>query len=290
MLYKIKASGHACFCTIMMFFFQVFKSLYTRVTVFSSRYLSVSTLMHSEVPTKKARLDMSIGTHNGTFHCDEVLAVWMLKTMPKYRDAKIVRTRDPESLAKCDIVVDVGAVFDHSSLRYDHHQRDFVDTYNSLDSTKPWRTKLSSAGLIFVHYCKEVVKSVMEKVASEQGRKLESSDHQVALIADQIYENLIEEVDAVDNGISVSDELPKYKITTTISKRVGNLNPFWNVNASDDQQMERFEKAMELVGEEFVDRVRYYQLAWLPAHSLVKEAVTKRFVYRLCLVWYACYL
>ncbi|KAF6019015.1 C12orf10 [Bugula neritina] len=59
---------------------------------------------------------MIIGTHNGTFHCDEVCAVWMLKQLPKYKDAKVVRSRSSDILADCDIVVDVGAVFDHSNV------------------------------------------------------------------------------------------------------------------------------------------------------------------------------
>jgi len=33
-----------------------------------------------------------IGTHNGTFHCDEVLACFMLKQLSHYKDAEIVRS------------------------------------------------------------------------------------------------------------------------------------------------------------------------------------------------------
>ena len=33
---------------------------------------------------------------------------------------------------------------------------------------------------------------------------------------------------------------------------------------------------MALVGEELLDRVSYYRDAWLPARSLVKEAISKR--------------
>lgn len=36
-----------------------------------------------------------IGTHSGVFHCDEVLACFMLKQLPHYKDAEIIRTRDP---------------------------------------------------------------------------------------------------------------------------------------------------------------------------------------------------
>ena len=35
-----------------------------------------------------------IGTHSGVFHCDEALACYMLKQLPEYRDAEIVRSRD----------------------------------------------------------------------------------------------------------------------------------------------------------------------------------------------------
>ena len=72
---------------------------------------------------KKPLISPKIGTHNGTFHCDEALACFMLKQLPEYRHADIVRTRNPEELAKCDVVVDVGGVYDPEKHRYDHHQR-----------------------------------------------------------------------------------------------------------------------------------------------------------------------
>ena len=36
------------------------------------------------------------GTHNGKFHCDEVLACYMLRVLPEYSGAEIIRTRDPK--------------------------------------------------------------------------------------------------------------------------------------------------------------------------------------------------
>lgn len=35
--------------------------------------------------------NLKIGTHSGVFHCDEVLACFMLKTLPEYKEATIVR-------------------------------------------------------------------------------------------------------------------------------------------------------------------------------------------------------
>ena len=70
---------------------------------------------------------LKIGTHNGTFHCDEVLACVMLKMLPEYEDAEIIRSRKDDVLDACDIVVDVGEVFDHDRKRYDHHQNGFKE-------------------------------------------------------------------------------------------------------------------------------------------------------------------
>ena len=82
--------------------------------------LGVPTERHG---AKKPNLMKKIGTHNGTFHCDEVLACFMLKQLPEYGHADIIRTRDPKVLAKCDIVVDVGGEYNPEKHYYDHHQR-----------------------------------------------------------------------------------------------------------------------------------------------------------------------
>lgn len=53
-----------------------------------------------------------IGTHNGTFHCDESLGCFLLKQLPEYRDADIVRSRDPAVWKDMDVLIDVGGVYD----------------------------------------------------------------------------------------------------------------------------------------------------------------------------------
>merc|ERR1719188_1496471 len=87
-----------------------------------------------------------IGTHNGTFHCDEALACAMLLCLPAWQGkVEIIRTRDTPILDKCDVVADVGGVYDPAKHRYDHHQRDFTGTMTELEKT----IKLSSAGLVY---------------------------------------------------------------------------------------------------------------------------------------------
>lgn len=206
-----------------------------------------------------------IGTHNGTFHCDEVLACFFLRQLPEYKDAEIIRTRDPTQLAECDIVVDVGGEFDPKRHRYDHHQRSFAETFHSLCPEKPWVTKLSSAGLVYLHFGRQLLAQLTQ---------LKEGDKQLEVLYDKLYENFVEEVDAVDNGISQYDGEARYSVSTTLSARVSHLNPRWNSKSQDTE--EGFRKAMKMVGEEFLDRLEYYQSAWLPARTVVEEAVNRR--------------
>lgn len=82
---------------------------------------------------KKCKLDtMKIGTHSGVFHCDDALACFMLKCLPKFKDAQVIRSRDETILKDCDVVVDVGGVYDPATLRFDHHQRGFAETLSSV--------------------------------------------------------------------------------------------------------------------------------------------------------------
>ncbi|XP_013379722.1 UPF0160 protein MYG1, mitochondrial [Lingula anatina] len=216
--------------------------------------------------TKKPCGEKLIGTHNGTFHCDEVLACFLVKQLPEYQDAKIVRTRDPAILSTCDVVVDVGGVFDAASHRYDHHQRTFKETMSSLCPDKQWQTKLSSAGLVYFHFGKSIIAQLLKK---------SQEDPITSSIFDKVYENFVEEIDAIDNGISQTDGVPRYHISTTLSSRVSYLNPAWNQGNVDTDT--RFHKAMEMVGAEFLDRVSYYTDSWLPARTLVEKALAGRF-------------
>lgn len=47
----------------------------------------------------------------------------------------------------------------------------------------------------------------------------------------------MEEVDAVDNGISQCDGEARYAVSTTLSARVSHLNPRWNSTSQDTEVM-----------------------------------------------------
>ncbi|KAF8481208.1 GAMM1 protein [Russula ochroleuca] len=217
-------------------------------------------------PPKKQRTEglKVIGTHNGTFHCDEALAVYMLRLTKAYRDADVKRTRDPTILDTCDIVVDVGAVYDESKQRFDHHQRGFGEVFGH-----GFTTKLSSAGLIYKHFGREIISNKLQ---------LTPDDPKVESLWLKLYKEFIEALDGIDNGITQypNDIQPKYRSRTDLSSRVSWLNPAWN-EPFDSQTIDaQFSKASQLAGEEFLGRLNYYSRSWLPAHDLVLDGLSRR--------------
>jgi uncharacterized UPF0160 family protein len=57
-------------------------------------------------------------------------------------EGSIVRSRDAEVLKDCDVVIDVGGVYEPDNNRFDHHQRGFTEVFGH-----GFNTKLSSAGV-----------------------------------------------------------------------------------------------------------------------------------------------
>ncbi|KAJ7038169.1 metal-dependent protein hydrolase [Mycena alexandri] len=218
----------------------------------------------SSVPqAKKQKLDQTkiIGTHNGTFHCDEALAVFLLRQTATYRESEVKRTRDPAVLETCDIVVDVGAVYDESKQLFDHHQRGFTEVFGH-----GFETKLSSAGLVFKHFGKEVIANKTQ---------LPADDPKVTTLWLKLYKQFIEAIDAIDNGIAQypSDIKPKYRSNPDLGSRVASLNPAWNQPTGPEVLDAQFAKASQLTGEEFVGKLNYYANSWLPARDLLIQAI-----------------
>lgn len=216
----------------------------------------------SELPaTKKHKTVKLIGTHNGTFHCDEALAVYLLRQTDDYRDADLIRTRDTTLLETCDIVVDVGAVYDASKLRFDHHQRGFNTTFGN-----GFQTKLSSAGLVYKHFGKEVLANHAQ---------IPVDDPHIEPLWLKLYEDFIEAIDGIDNGISQypAEIKPQYRSRTDLSSRVGALNPAWNQLFDAKAVDERFSKASSMAGREFLDRLDALVNVWLPAREFLKAAI-----------------
>jgi len=160
-----------------------------------------------------------------------------------------------------DVVVDVGGVYDPQKLRFDHHQIGFTGTLDENHTTK-----LSSAGLVYKHFGREIIHDILGT---------NSQDTEVIFL--KVYKNLIESIDAIDNGIDQYplDMTPKYQIHTSLGSRVGRLNPWWN--DANPKYDEKFKLAIEITGQEFMSFVEMFGKCWLPARSLVVDAINSRF-------------
>ncbi|KAF1811120.1 putative UPF0160 domain protein MYG1 [Eremomyces bilateralis CBS 781.70] len=275
--------------------------------------MSTSTLPRGDSPlSKRPKLSSStsplIGTHSGHFHADEALAVFLLRLLPAYHTSPLVRTRDASILTQCDVVVDVGGEYDAVRHRYDHHQREFTTTF-------PGRaTKLSSAGLVWLHFGRAIVAAV----TGLEGEK-EAAD--VETLFQRIYTEFVEAFDANDNGISVYDTaaLTSASIAPRFSDRgfslasaVNRFNHTWSLPESapfpsippstpaciapsslatpdpdapaketeirDPQATEdsHFLHASTFVGTQFLLALHDAHKAWLPARALVRAAYANR--------------
>tara|TARA_X000000950_G_C13830218_1_gene625804 strand:+ start:215 stop:1330 length:1116 start_codon:yes stop_codon:yes gene_type:complete len=210
----------------------------------------------------------NLGTHKDTFHCDEVLAIALLHLTKEYQNANVIRTRDDQVLKQCTIVVDVGGEYDPNEDRYDHHQRGFDETMDG------YKTKLSSAGLIYKHFGIEILENIIKQI-SQESSTLENAF--IDKIFKKVYEGFIEHIDANDNGIAVSKGPHSYRITTSLPDRVRDLNPPW-YEESDSQDMERrFYKAYQLVSSEFKAYVIKLVKSMEKARPIVEKAFANRF-------------
>lgn len=118
------------------------------------------------------KIERSCGTHDGSFHADEVTACALLVLFNRVDKDKIVRTRDPKVLNRCQYVCDVGGIYNPQLKLFDHHQQDY-------------QGPLSSAGMILLYLFEEGVLSAKERAffdnslitgvdAHDNGRELHS--------------------------------------------------------------------------------------------------------------------
>ncbi|KAL2821143.1 metal-dependent protein hydrolase [Aspergillus granulosus] len=227
--------------------------------------------MAEEFVSKKPRIDSpQIGTHNGHFHADEALAVYLLRLLPTYSHSPLVRTRDPALLSTCHTVVDVGGEYDASTNRYDHHQRTFSTTFPG------YNTKLSSAGLVYMHFGRDII---------AQHTKLPADHANVGLLYNKLYTDFVEAVDANDNGVSVyeSEAVKNAELKkrfrdggVTIASIVNDMNS--GVMPGEDSLSEDalFENASQFIGSVFSRKLALAAGSWLPARETVKNAYENR--------------
>lgn len=155
-------------------------------------------------------------THSGSFHADDILAAAALRlAMPTIT---ILRSREQEVLDAADILFDVGRVFDPATCRFDHHQLEYKE---ARENGIPY----SSFGLVW----------------RELGELLCGS----AAMANRVDVALVQGVDAIDCGITLSKDIAHVKLMS-ISAVLGSFNPGWQDTTTAEAMNEAFEQAVSV--------------------------------------------
>lgn len=170
----------------------------------------------SNLNTILQRPDVVAATHSGSFHADDVLAAAALRLAKP--SVTILRSRDMEQLNAADILFDVGRVFDPSTCRFDHHQLEYTEARSN-------GVPYSSFGLIW----------------RELGATLCGS----AAAANRVDISLVQGVDAMDCGVTISKEILPVKLMS-ISAVLGSFNPGWQDLATHEALNEAFEQAVDV--------------------------------------------
>jgi uncharacterized UPF0160 family protein len=162
---------------------------------------------------------MKVATHSGSFHADDVFALAALSMLGE--PLEIVRTRDPEAIAACDVRVDVGFRSDPATGDFDHHQREGA-------GARPNGIRYASFGLVWREY----------------GARISGGDEGVA---ERVDRSLVQAVDANDTGQAIAaGALVDGVRPMTVSGVIGSLNPTWEEALTPEGERDRFDEAVAL--------------------------------------------
>jgi len=222
---------------------------------------------------------MSIVTHSGYFHCDEVCAYAILHYL--YPKLKLYRTRNEKSIEKATYVIDVGGVYDVENGRFDHHQKDFKETFYE-DGFIP----MSSSGLVWKHFGIQFLKKYKN-----------ISKAQIENVYHSFYNKFILEIDAHDNGVRQCkhDSSHKYHKHTVLGSLISDMNGIDAINA--DEQMSNFKEAasfmlhgMQIKINSIVRKLESFKKDMKIIKSAFKKSTDKRVicVEKNCSNWLKC--
>ena len=164
---------------------------------------------------RNSAIDVNIGTHSGIFHLDEVVAISLMNLYNDEQHVTVIRTRDPNELKKCHMLVDIGGG------KFDHHQ---IGGNGKRENGPAY----ASAGLVWKEYGEEIIIDLAE-IAGFQ-----LDDTQVGNIFTTIDEMYIQPVDAIDNG---------YKGDASLFEYITAFLPDWK-SSNDNAFNEAFREAV----------------------------------------------
>ena len=145
--------------------------------------------------------DITIATHNGNFHADDVFSIAALKCI--FPSFNLIRTRDLALISKADVVIDVGGEYNSDAGRFDHHQRGGA---GERENGIPY----SSFGLIWQKYGLEICQGNQD-------------------VANAVDAGLVSTIDAIDCG-----HVEGVSQGISLSQTISMFNPTWQEDTHFD--------------------------------------------------------
>lgn len=191
---------------------------------------------------------LTLITHDGTFHTDDVFACATLSLVFAGQELEIVRSRDERDIARGDIVFDVGGVYDPARGRFDHHQKGGAGV---RDNGIPY----ASFGLVWKEY----------------GHMVAGSVENAAFIDEQ----LVQGIDAHDNGVDIGETKVR---SYTVGDIISSFRPTWQ---EDTSLLKSFFDAVSLA-QTILSRMIVHAKSFSEAQSFITQAYEhasdKRFI------------
>lgn len=178
---------------------------------------------------------MIIQTHNGKIHSSECVSIALLTNYYAKKDQEVKVARSRGEL-KSDVLIDVGCIYDFETLRFDYHQEDFCEKWPKSEIL------LSSAGLIWRHFGKELLQMYLEANFEDFDH---NSDETLEELQNIIYFKLFLEIDANANNLSIGNGIDNLNIPNIV-KAINSDD-----TSNDEIQNNNFYKAIHLIAEIF---------------------------------------
>lgn len=191
----------------------------------------------------------TIVTHNGLFHADEAFGTAFLSLLLGSEEVRVVRSRNPAQIEQADVALDVGGLYDNDGLRYDHHQKDFLDVHEGTS------IKLAACGLIWRHYGTCLITKLHPELDVEQVQSLWQT----------VDETVCRPVDLQDNGQGTFKVEGAEAQALTVSMMVSSFN---QQDIYSPAQDEAFMRVVEILKEYVLNFLR----AGANKLQLLKEA------------------
>lgn len=157
-----------------------------------------------------------IGTHDGTFHEDDVFSVTLLSYI---YNIEVIRSRDPALLETCDIILDVGQEYDGKRY-FDHHM--------AHAPIREDKVPYSAAGLIWKAFGHQFIDVVCSEHAEEEKEKYYTA----------IWKKFVNPIDHMDNGININYDVSSIRMISSA------FTPSWKTS-NPTNQLTRFFQAVD---------------------------------------------